>query len=968
MAKRLRALLIASVLTVVTAVTLIGCSGSGGSVSKGDSKNLCYIMKEQDFFDFNTFIKESKYGDKSERTLPKDYKPVVADSLSMGETYYVVCYTAAATSDESNLEFRDGELRLSVEDGVKISDALEVNEYGEWTSAVRGASLAHEEQGDSTISYSVVPYGESPEAEFVLYVQFTAKSEAKLDVSYHLGSTTKKNTFGVANTSTATANIYFDKKISLSNLDISYLTSDTYVDGRYDAASLTGDVTMKVGKEYYMVITATMKSLITEGSNDKLKLNVKVSPLAVVDGTLEEAGSGDFTEKSNEEKTEKNISVTFKIPEPEEGDKQIRFIVKLTPVSLRNPTVAISFSGEQISVIGNGSKTEKSLLIDGEEKTSEGFEYRLSADKSYYILEGIGLARGSILYIPSQYEGKPVKEIDAEAFDGNKKIKSVEIAEGIEKIGNRAFRNCTNLFTVYFPSTAALGQHVLNGCSSITNLTVNLGGAQLKTLFGTSSILPPSLKTVTLKGDTQICDNAFTGGSKLEGISIPSTVLTVGSNAFSSCTVLNSLTIELGNQNFFVQSGILYKNGTNEILGSVAFFSGELSYPEGITAIPGGDMTGVTKITVPDTVTRFITSAKNLAPVEAMGPYFLFGSLTKTNLVSATVTTGTTAPAFNGAANLVTVVLPSNMTSVPSGAFSGCQSLKTVTLPSGINVINSKLFYNCKSLTSIVIPDAVMTIGEDAFYGCESLTEINIPSGVTVINEQAFAFCKKLTSVKLPNIGSGVPRYLFDGCESLTAVTFTGEIKYIYNGAFRNCVSLTAFTIPSTVMNISDYAFAGTGLTKVNIPASVSFIDDSAFDNCKSLAEFTVEDGNQSFSASGGLLYNADATKIVKVPEGISGKVTLGTKIKAIRKATFSGCEKMTELIIRGSICIEPGALSSCTALTKIHFNSKTIFTYYAPNRIAKQINVSDPSEAATLVKKTYADRYFGNPDLLNEG
>ena len=47
----------------------------------------------------------------------------------------------------------------------------------------------------------------------------------------------------------------------------------------------------------------------------------------------------------------------------------------------------------------------------GELSYTEGLEYTLSSDKTYYIVTGIGTASGDII-IPDTHEGLPVKEID----------------------------------------------------------------------------------------------------------------------------------------------------------------------------------------------------------------------------------------------------------------------------------------------------------------------------------------------------------------------------------------------------------------------------------------------------------------------------------------------------------------------------------------------------------------------------
>ena len=49
------------------------------------------------------------------------------------------------------------------------------------------------------------------------------------------------------------------------------------------------------------------------------------------------------------------------------------------------------------------------------------------------------------------------------------------------------------------------------------------------------------------------------------------------------------------------------------------------------------------------------------------------------------------------------------------------------------NKISDFFFYGCSKLISITIPSSVTSIGYKAFYGCSGLTSITIPSSVTSI-------------------------------------------------------------------------------------------------------------------------------------------------------------------------------------------------------------------------------------------
>ena len=977
MFKRVKGVLLILTLAAVTVSVFIGCSFfGGGSSGKGSTVNRCYIISSKDLDAYLENMLPSNGGEKKKDsdgyTVPK------VEELTIGETYYVLGYTSASTKDGSKLEFSTGEfvLRTGDENLPIEDDVLEIKDSGSFGSNGASAGVRVNEKNGSMVTFTVTPYADGSEALFVSFIEIEVKTELELDVEYRVNATIKKNTYGVANTVKASASALYPDKLEMNELKVSYLDGSNFVDGRYETSSLVESIEMKVGKEYFMVISAKVKSLIEEKTGDDgdygyedenepdktVTLTVKISPRNIADGTLEEAGAGNFSESQTD--TEKTIKVTFKIPEIEEGEKQMEFIIKITPVSLGSPTVSYDFSASGVSIIGSQRKAEKTLVINGEAKCSEGFEYRLSADQSYYTVTELGEAKGSIILIPSEYNGLPVKAIADNAFKGFSKIKSIEVSEGITSIGASAFANCTGLLTVQLPSTAtSVGNNALLGCNSITALTVNLGGKQLKSLFGAST-LPASLKTVTLVGDTTLCANAFAGGTKIEKLSLPATLTTVDMTALNACSSLYELSLDSANQSLILLSGILYDKATTEVLGHVGKFVGEMTYPTGLTEIPGGDMSGVTKITVPITVTRFYSSVKNLAPMHANGSLFLFKEISTANLQTAILTTGETAPSFSGATKLTSLKLPDTVTSIPTNVFSGCESLKSVTLPSGITVIPYGAFNGCKSLTSVNIPSGVTTIGATAFKGCESLASINIPSIVTSIGKNAFTDCKKITSVTLPAIGTVFPDGLFYGCESLTSVNIPNGILYINENAFNGCKSLASITIPDTVTHIYSNAFTASGLKSVKLPTGISYIGSRAFANCTSLAKFELADGNANYCVYGGILYDADKTEIVQVPAGISGKVTVASTVAVIRTSDFSGCVKMTEIVLPGGIdYVEPGAFTSCKALTAITGVGKSCFTFKADGTNMGQKSWKSPSELVTLMNKTYPNLYFfGNP------
>ncbi|AEF80294.1 cell surface protein [Leadbettera azotonutricia ZAS-9] len=360
-----------------------------------------------------------------------------------------------------------------------------------------------------------------------------------------------------------------------------------------------------------------------------------------------------------------------------------------------------------------------------------------------------------------------------------------------------------------------------------------------------------------------------TNTDKLAGIVLPSSLISIGDNAFFECVGLISVTIP---------------NSVTSI-GDWAFSDciglASVTIPNSVTSIGDGTFSGcsgLTSVTIPNSVTSIGDRAFQDCPgltaiqVNANNTNYsseggvLFNKM-KTTLVSYPAGKSDTA-----------YTIPNSVTSINDSAFSDCIELTSVTIPDSVTSIGDYTFSGCSGLTSVTIPNSATSIGAFAFQVCSGLTSVTIPNSITSIGNAAFNYCSGLTSVTIPNSVTSIGDVAFSHCYGLTEIqvdannaSYSSEEGVLFNkmkttlvgypigknaavytipnsvtsigyAAFASCRWLTSVTIPNSVTSIGAFAFqVCSGLTSVTIPNSVASIGIYAFDYCSGLTSVTIK-------------------------------------------------------------------------------------------------------------------------------
>ena len=322
-----------------------------------------------------------------------------------------------------------------------------------------------------------------------------------------------------------------------------------------------------------------------------------------------------------------------------------------------------------------------------------------------------------------------VTSIGDYAFRGCTGLTSITIPDSVKSIGDWALYGCTGLTSITIPdSVTSIGWDAFYGCIGLTTVNWNAtactraGSSDYPIFKGCSN-----LATVNIGDNVKIIPSlAFYNCTGLTSVTIPNSVTSIAEGAFSGCSSLESITIPFVGAEAGVTSSNKYQYPFGYIFGTSKYDGGVAT-----EQYYYGNSTSST------------TSTRYYIP---------------SSLKSVTVTGGNILySAFRDCTGLTSVTIPDSVTSIGDGAFYGCTGLTSITVVEGnskyhsagnclIETATNTLILGCK--TSVIPTDgSVTSIGSPAFQNCTGLTSVTIPDSVTSIGSYAFYGCTRLTRI-----------------------------------------------------------------------------------------------------------------------------------------------------------------------------------------------------------------------------
>ena len=339
---------------------------------------------------------------------------------------------------------------------------------------------------------------------------------------------------------------------------------------------------------------------------------------------------------------------------------------------------------------------------------------------------------------------------------------TLQLPAELQSIGDYAFSHCPGLTSVVIPSSVhEIGRMAFWHCSNLTSITLQ-------------------------EGLVSIGQGAFSSCEKIESITIPASVRSITANPFAYCSGLTTITIAVSNPNYCIVDEVLLSLDKTTLIAYPAGKENAIySVPSSVTTIGQqafGGCQNLNEITFPDTLTTIEEAAFNASSLTTLtlpASITVIGSNAfgcSDNLSSVTLPIGMTAlgeDMFEGCISLTNVIFPESLTAINKGAFA-CSGLVNITIPSNVTNVGHGAFFACSSLAAVTIKNGVETIDAYAFANCEALEEVMIENGVSMIDRYAFDCCENLTKISIPLSVSRIGMRAFGECTSLSTVYYGG--------------------------------------------------------------------------------------------------------------------------------------------------------------------------------------------------
>lgn len=400
----------------------------------------------------------------------------------------------------------------------------------------------------------------------------------------------------------------------------------------------------------------------------------------------------------------------------------------------KNPS--ISFSGKTFVLSGvEALEDEYQLSLENEITSRGGFVRKsISGKTDYLVVDPCWSGESKIkTAIEQMLKGKPISVIDSRDL-----IEFIKTGINLDKVQNADIEGKNETVTIPGPEKYDnINGFILRGSKLVKyhgtdiEIVIPEGITEIDNFAFDKSkastiILPSSI--------VKIGSYAFSNCKKIKKIDIPDSVTIVGDNVFSNCTKLSKIrwsknTTQLPQNAFYnclALKEIMIPEGVSEIGESAFMFCKSLVdvyLPTSIRLIAKRAFLGADTIKIHcyEGCYAEIYAKENRFPFECRQDLTArqVMDMIKDANDEAYVTEGQKLVSYLGNADIA--IIPGNISVIGSGAFTGNEFVRTIELPRTVVQIELDAFCNCPNLSRVIIPVNLKNIAAGAFQNCPNL-------------------------------------------------------------------------------------------------------------------------------------------------------------------------------------------------------------------------------------------------------
>lgn len=356
-----------------------------------------------------------------------------------------------------------------------------------------------------------------------------------------------------------------------------------------------------------------------------------------------------------------------------------------------------------------------------------------------------------------------LETIGQECFDGCKALRQLALPHTMRFIGKNAF-NDSGVTELFIPAYCEIEEGGLGFMNQLQSIEVESGNSHFSSydhsLYdrdGRTLLLYPAGRTgeCRLLSGVQSIDAKAFYKSKVTAVEVPTSVTSLGKEAFAGCDKLVSVWL-----------------------------------PDGVTELPAkvfNDCTSLRDIEM-GAIDKMGESAFNNC--HSLQSFTLVGALSVVPKC-----------AFENCKNLQRVELPQSVTTIGEKAFHECNALADLVLSERLTTLGKQAFDRCYALESVDLPDGVTAIDEKVFFECKGLRSVKLGNRVQSIGKEAFRRCKALTDIELPSSVITIDKEAFRECTSLGRIDLNEGLKSIGDNALRE-TAIQQLSLPSTISKV----------------------------------------------------------------------------------------------------------------------------------------------------------------------